>query len=90
MFNDCARKKGGKYDGAKDFIINRVKEFCLDHGILEEKVRLYIYLCCIYSLVTNTVKKLSLFCIKNSFVLKCRAYKKLKEEIFLLRCIEAE
>ena len=47
---------GGKYDGVEDFINSRVKELCLEHGILEEEVRLYIFLCCVYSLVTNTVK----------------------------------
>ena len=47
---------GGKYDRAEDFINSRVKELCLEHGILEEEVRLYIFLCCIYSLVTNAVK----------------------------------
>ena len=47
---------GGKYDGAEDFINSRVKELCLEHGILEEEVRLYIFLCCVYSLVTNVVK----------------------------------
>ena len=47
---------GGKYDGVEDFINSRVKELCLEHGIPEEEVRLYIFLCCAYSLVTNTVK----------------------------------
>ena len=28
--------------------------------------------------------------IQNSFVLKCRACKKLKRQVFLLRCIEAD
>ena len=45
-----------KYDGAEVFITSRVKELCLEHGILEEEVRLYIFLCCVYSLVTNAVK----------------------------------
>ena len=47
----------------KDFINSRVKALCLEHGILEEEVRLYAFLCCVYSLVTNAVK-MSLFCIK--------------------------
>ena len=47
-------------DVAEDFISNRIKELCLEHGILEEEVRLYIFLCCVYSLVTNAVK-MSLF-----------------------------
>ena len=47
---------GGKHDGAEDFINSRVKELCLEHGILEEEVRLYIFLCCVYSLVTYAVK----------------------------------
>ena len=33
-----------KYDVAEDFIRSRVKELCLDHGILEEEVCLYIFL----------------------------------------------
>ena len=44
---------GGEYDGAENLISTRVKESCLEHGILEEEVSLYIFLCCIYSLVTN-------------------------------------
>ena len=47
----------GKYDGAEDFINTRVNELCFEHGILEEEVRLYIILCCVYSLVINAVKK---------------------------------
>ena len=46
---------GRKYDGAEDFINTGVKEFCLEHGILEE-IRLYMLLCCVYSLVTNSFK----------------------------------
>ena len=34
---------GRKYGVAEDFISNRVKELCLDHGILEEEVRLHIF-----------------------------------------------
>ena len=34
---------GGKYDGAEDFINTRINELCLEHGILEEEVRLYIF-----------------------------------------------
>ena len=45
----------GKYDGAEEFINIRVKEFCLEHGILEEEVRLYVFSCCVYSSVTNAV-----------------------------------
>ena len=55
------QKLGGKYDGAKDFIISRVKELCLEHGILEEEVRLYIFLCSGYSLDTSTIKIESLW-----------------------------
>ena len=46
-----------KYDRAEDFINTGVKELCLEHGILEEEVRLYIFLCCVYSLVIKAVKK---------------------------------
>ena len=49
---------GRKYDRAEDFINARVKGLCLQHGILEEEVRLYIFLCCVYILVINAVKKL--------------------------------
>ena len=54
----------GKYDGAEDFINTRVKKLCLEHRVLQQEVRLYIFLCCVYSLVNNAVKKTSLFCIK--------------------------
>ena len=46
---------GGKYDGVEEFINIRLKELCSGHGILEEEIRYYIFLCCIYSLVTHTV-----------------------------------
>ena len=32
-----------KYDGAEDFISSRVKELCLEYGILEEEVCLYMF-----------------------------------------------
>ena len=49
------RELGGKYDGAEEFINVRVKELCSEHGILEKEVSLYIFLCCVYSLVMHTV-----------------------------------
>ena len=57
IYQKLVSELSGKYDGAEDFIHTRVKELCLDHGILEEEVRLYIFLCCVYSLVINAVKK---------------------------------
>ena len=56
MYQKLLSELGRKYDGADDFISSRVKELCLVHGILEEEVRLYIFLGCVYSLVTNAVK----------------------------------
>ena len=55
---------GGKSDGAENFINTKVKELCLEHGILEEEVSLYIFLCCVYSLVTTAVKNESFFALK--------------------------
>ena len=55
IYKKILSKLGRKYDEAEDFISSRVKELCLEHGILEE-VRLYIFLCCVHSLVINTVK----------------------------------
>ena len=55
IYQKLVSELGGKYDGAEDFINTRVKELCLEHGILEEEVRLYIFLCCVYSLVTKAV-----------------------------------
>ena len=49
------RELGGKHDGEEEFINIRVKELCLVHEVLEQEVPLYIFLCCVYSLVTNTV-----------------------------------
>ena len=57
IYQKLVSELAGKYDGAKDFINSRVKELCLEHGILEEEVRLHIFLGCVYSLVTNIVKK---------------------------------
>ena len=56
IYQKSVSERGGKYDGAENFINSWVKELCLEHGILEEEVRLYVFLCCLYSLVTNTVK----------------------------------
>ena len=60
IYQKLLSKLGVKYDGAEDFINSRVKELCLEPGILEEEVCLYIFLCCVYSLVTNAVKNGSL------------------------------
>ena len=51
LMNELSRK----YDGAEDFINTRIKQLCLEHGRLEGEVCLYVFLCCIYSLVTNSV-----------------------------------
>ena len=42
IYQRLLSKLGRKYDAAEDFIISRVKELCLEHGILEEEVCLYI------------------------------------------------
>ena len=57
IYQKLVRELSRKYDGAEDLINTRLKELCLEHGILEEEVRLYIFLCCVYSLVINAVKK---------------------------------
>ena len=64
IYQKLLRELSAKYDGAEDFINTRVKELCLEHGILEEEVRLYIFLCCVYSLVINAVKKSVFFALK--------------------------
>ena len=56
IYQKLVSELGEKYDGAEDFINTRIKELCLEHVILEEEVSLYIFLCCIYSLVTKAVK----------------------------------
>ena len=52
IYQKLVSELGRKYDGAEDFINTRIRELCLEHGILEE-VRWYIFL---YSLITKTVK----------------------------------
>ena len=47
IYQKLVSELGGKYDGAEDFINHSVKKLCLEHGILEEEVCLYIFLCCI-------------------------------------------
>ena len=44
IYQKLVSKLGEKYDGAEEFINTRVKVLCSEHGILEEEVRLYIYL----------------------------------------------
>ena len=36
-------ERGGKYDGAEEFINSRVKELCSEHRTLEKVVREYIF-----------------------------------------------
>ena len=64
IYQKLVSELGGKYDGVEDFLNSRVKELCLEHGIQKEEVCLYIFLCCVYSLITNTVKNESLFALK--------------------------
>ena len=57
IYQKLVSELGGKYDGAEEFINNRVKELCSEHGILEEEVRfrgyVYVYILCYgYSLAT--------------------------------------
>ena len=56
IFQKLVSELSGKYDGAEDLINTRVKELYLEHGILEDEVLFYIFLCCVYSLVINVVK----------------------------------
>ena len=37
-------ERGGKNDGAEEFINSRVKELCSEHRIQEKEVRVYIFL----------------------------------------------
>ena len=55
IYQELVSGLGGKYDEAEEFINIRVNELCSGHGILEEEVRLYIFLCYVYSLVIHTV-----------------------------------
>ena len=55
IYQKLVSELGEKYDGAEEFTNIRVKKVCLEHGILEEEVCLYVFLCCAYSLVTNAV-----------------------------------
>ena len=43
IYQKLLSELGRKYDGAEDFISSRVKELCLEHGILGEEVCLYIF-----------------------------------------------
>ena len=55
IYQKLVSELAGKYNGAEEFINIRVKELCLQHGILEEEVLLYVFLCCAFSLFTNAV-----------------------------------
>ena len=56
IYQKLVTELGGRYDGAEEFINNRVKELCSEHGILEEEVRFCIYiLSYAYSLAMDTV-----------------------------------
>ena len=49
IYQKLVSELGGKHDGAEDFINSRVKELCLEYGILEEEVRLYIFFYAAYT-----------------------------------------
>ena len=56
IYQKLVSELGGKFEGAEDFIKNRLKELRSEHGISAEEVRLYIYfLCYLYSLATYAV-----------------------------------
>ena len=56
IYQKLVTEFGRRYDGAEEFINNRVKELCSEHGILEEEVRFCMYiLCYAYSLAMDTV-----------------------------------
>ena len=56
IYQKLVSELGEKFK-AEDFISNRIKELCSEHGILEEELRfcIYIFLCYVYSLATYTV-----------------------------------
>ena len=43
IYQKLVSELGGKFE-AEEFINTRIKELCSEHGILEEKVGLYIYI----------------------------------------------
>ena len=57
IYQKLVSELGGKFEGAKDFIKNRLTELCSEHGISAGEVRLYIYIILfyVYSLATYTV-----------------------------------
>ena len=64
-----------EYEGAKEFINNKIKKLCVQDGILIDEV--------------STWFKANLFfiiflAVKRFFVLKCKTYKDLKQHIFLM------
>ena len=59
-----------KYEGASEFIRNKINELCLEHGVSTEEVGLYIFM----FVMLRTQFRANLF----SLSLKCKSYKKLK------------
>ena len=61
IYKKLMNELSGKYDGVEDFINTRVKELCLEHGILEEEVRLNVFFMVRIQFSSLTQSKMSLF-----------------------------
>ena len=74
-----------EYEGASEFVRNKITELCSEHGISTEEVRLYIFMFIMLCPQFNYAHSLEriyfryLFSIK--IVLKCKAYKEVKQHI---------
>ena len=45
IYRKVINELGSRFEGAAEFIQNRLKELCSEHGISAEEVGLYIFLC---------------------------------------------
>ena len=44
IYRKVIEEVSNKYEGAGEFIQNKIKELCSEHGISTEEVRLYIFM----------------------------------------------
>ena len=45
VYQKVINELGNRFEGAEEFILNRIKELYSEHGISTKEVRLYIFLC---------------------------------------------
>ena len=84
IYRTVINEVSAKYEDTREFINKRLNELCSEHGISAEEVRLYNFMFVMLDtlrLAMYTVYRES-FLHYNSFILKSKTYKWLKQHTF--------